>query len=49
MSSVSLETNPGSCKRKHGSNFNSSNDNKLAVLLAKNNIITIYVHAMFLT
>ena len=45
MSSVSIETNPGSCKRKHGSNFNSGNDNKLVDLLAKSN----YLHVMFLT
>ena len=37
MSSVSIETNPGSLKRKHSSNFNSGNDNKLVVLSAKNN------------
>ena len=29
MPYVSIETNPGSPKRKHGSNFNSGNDNKL--------------------
>ena len=37
MSSVSIETNSGSRKRNHGSNFNSGNDNKLVVLSAKNN------------
>ena len=36
MSSVFTETNPVSCKRKVVSNFNSGNDNKLVVLLAKN-------------
>ena len=37
MSSVSIETTPGSCKRKHDSNFNSGNDDKLIDLLTKNN------------
>ena len=45
MLSVSIETNPGSCKHKHGSNFNSGNDNKLVDLLAKID----YIHVMFLT
>ena len=47
MSSVSIEINPSSRKRKHGSNFNSGNDNKLVVLSVKKNYF--YVHAMFLT
>ena len=45
MLSVSIETNPGSRKHKHGSNFNSGNGNKLVDLLAKNN----YLHVTFLT
>ena len=44
---VSIETNPGSHKRKHGSNFNSGNDNKLVDHLPKSNFFL--VHAMFLT
>ena len=45
MLSVSIETNPDFLRRKHGSNFNSGNDNKLVVLLAKNNyfLCTCYV------
>ena len=45
MSSVSIETGPGSRKCKHDSNFNSGNDNKLVDLLAKINyfICTCYV------
>ena len=40
-----IEPNPCSLKRKHSSNFNSGNDNKLVVLLGK--IFIFYVHAMF--
>ena len=45
MLSVSIETNPGSRKHKHSSDFNSGNGNKLVVLLAKNNyfLCTCYV------
>ena len=45
MSSVSIETTPGSRKRKHDSKFNPGNDNKLVDLLAKNNyfLCTCYV------
>ena len=45
MSSFSIENNPDSRKHKHGSNFNSGNDNKLVDLLTKNNyfLCTCYV------
>ena len=46
MLSVFIETNPGSLKRKHSSNFNSGNNNKVVVLLlGKNNyfLCTCYV------
>ena len=44
MSSVSIETNPDSGKRKHVSNFISGNDNNV-ILLTKNNysLCTCYV------
>ena len=46
MLSVSIETNPDSRKRKHGSNFNSGNDNKLIDLLTK---INYFLHTCYVT
>lgn len=45
MSCVSLEAKRGYSKRKPDSNFNSGNDNKLVVVLAKTNyfLCTYYI------
>ena len=46
MLSVSIETNPGSHKRKHSNNFMSGNDNKAVDVLAK---INYFLHTCYVT